>query len=111
MEKPERWQKLCVEQGWLQSGTFVAPEGHHLVFCFNGVDKNQEGGSNGPPGFIVASDPSQYSLKNAPCSTQVTGEFIVAKPLKGYNVSVWTYYLWEDLVSIELSKLEADRVV
>lgn len=111
MDKADRWKKLCVENGWLQGSSFVAPEGHHLVFCFLGIDKNQQGEGAGPPGFVVASDPSQYSLKNAPSSTQVSEEFIIAKPVKGYNVSVWTYYLWEDLVSIELYKLEADRVV
>jgi len=110
MERAERWQKLCVENGWLQGGTFVAPEGQQLVFSFQGIGKDPDGGSTAP-GFIVASDLTQYSLKNAPCSTQVTEEFIVAKPLKGYNVSVWTHYLWEDMISIELSKLEADRVV
>lgn len=80
------------------------------MFSFQGIGKDPDGGSTAA-GFIVASDPTQYSLKNAPCSTQVTEDFIVAKPLRGYNVSVWTYYSWEDMVNIELSKLEADRVV
>ena len=111
MEKAELWKKLCQEKGWLQGSSFVAPEGHHLVFCFQGVDKSQTGEASGPPGFVVASDPSVYSLKNAPSSTQVTEDYIIAKPVKGYNVSVWTHFLWEDLVNIELYKLEADRVV
>lgn len=105
------WKQLCREQGWLQGETLVAPEGHQLYFSFIGVYNTLGGEGNGAPGFFISSDITRTSIKNPPCGATDAGQFIVAKPAKGYNVSIWTYYLWEDLVNIQLVKIDADRVV
>lgn len=110
MERAERWKKLCRDKGWLQGDSFVAPEGYQLYFAFRGVGKVLSSDGTAAPGFFVASDISQTSLKNAPSTAQATEDFIIAKPVKGYNVSIWTHYLWDDIVSLELLKVDADRV-
>ena len=105
------WKQLCRDQGWLQGDLFVAPAGHQIFFSFIGVNAPPGGEGNGAPGFFVSSDLTRTSIKNPPSGAQDAGQFIVAKPAKGYNVSIWTYYLWEDLVNIQLVKIDADRVV
>lgn len=105
------WKQLCRNNGWLLEENFVAPAGHQLYFAFAGVTANAGGEGVGAPGFFVSSDVTRTSIKNPPSGAQSTEEFIVAKPVKGYNVSIWTYYLWEDLVNIQLVKIDADRVV
>lgn len=103
--------QLSRDSGWLQGDGFVAPAGHQLIFSFVGVSSVLGGEGANSPGFFVTSDVARTSLKSAPCEAQVTEDFIIAKPVKGYNVSIWTHYLWEDLVSIQLLKIDADRVV
>lgn len=105
------WKQLCRDQGWLQGDRFVAPEGHQLFFSFIGVGTVLEGEGTAAPGFFVSSDLTRTSIKNPPSGAQSTESFIIAKPEKGYNVSIWTYYLWEDLVNIQVVKIDADRVV
>ncbi len=111
MERSEQWKKLCRDNGWLHENRVIVPEGHQLFFAFGGEGRVPQGEGSAPPGFFVASDPAQTSIKNASSTAQSQGDFIVAKPDKGYNVSIWTYYLWEDIVSIQLVKMAADRVV
>jgi len=106
-----RWKKLCRDNDWLQGDRFVAPQGYVLHFTFSGVAVPSNGEGVSTPGFFVTSDIAKTSIKNAPCGATVTEDFIVAKPEKGYNVSVWTYYLWDDLMSLQLQKIDADRVV
>jgi len=109
--RAERWKKLCRDSDWLQGDRFVAPAGYQLNFSFMGVATAASGEGLATPGFFISSDIARTSIKNAPSGATSTEDFIIAKPEKGYNVSVWTYFLWDDLVCVQLQKIDADRVM